>query len=76
MRAYNFTKIELHRDCFPRNFSKSTEYLLCYLCVGAPLIGLYLHRYLRIYRIHFHLNHTKSHDCSQVYVTIGIYYTA
>ena len=46
----------------------------CYLWTAASVISLYLHRYLHIFPTHFHLNHSKSNGCSQVYIIIGIYH--
>ena len=59
---------------FPGNFTKSVEQSFHYLWIAASLINLYLHRYLHIFPVHFHLNHSKSYSCSQVYIIIGIYY--
>ena len=43
---------------------------------AASVISLYLYKYLHILPIHFHLNHSKSYGCSQVYVIIGMYHIA
>ena len=59
----------LHRGCFPGNFRKSVEQ--SFLCEAASVISLYLHRYLHIFPIHFHLNYSKSYGCSQLYIIIG-----
>lgn len=59
--------IVLHHGCFPGNYPKFAEQLFSYLCTAAPVIGLYLHCHLHILPIHIHLNHIKSHHCSQVY---------
>ena len=64
----------LQRNCFTGNFPKSKEQSIHYLWTAASVISLYLHRYLQIFPIHFLLNHRKSYSCSQVYITIGIYY--
>ena len=60
--------IVLRRGCFPGNFPKFAEQLFSYLCTAAFVIGPYLPRYLRVFEIHFHLNQSISHGCSQVYV--------
>ena len=54
-------------------FPKSVEQLFCYLWT-ASVISLYLHKYLHIFPIHFHLNHSISYGCFQVYIIIGIYH--
>ena len=43
-----------------------------YLWTTASVISLCLHRYLHIFPIHFHINHSKSYCCSQVYIIIEI----
>ena len=73
MRACNLTKIAPHRGCFPKNFSKFTEQLFCYLWTVAPVISLHLHRFLHICPIRFHLNHSKSHGWSEGYFISGIF---
>ena len=71
-----FNKIPRHvivlKQNFLGNFPKSLEQLLRYLCTGASVISLYLHRYFHIFPIHSHLNHTKSYGCFQVYIIIAI----
>ena len=50
------------------NYSVVCE-LFCCFCNKSIF-----HRYLHYFPIHFHLNHSKSHSWSRVYVIIGIYY--
>ena len=72
--AWKFSKIVFFHGCFPSNIPKFAEKLFSCLRTAVSVINLYLHRYLRIFPIHFHLNHSKSHGCSHVYMITEIYY--
>ena len=41
---------------------------------SSSVICLYLRRYLHIFLIHFHLSHSKSYRCSQMYIIFEICY--
>ena len=66
-RPVNFIKIVIHHRCYSGNFPKFAEVLL--LPVNS-CFGNFLHfpRKVHILLTNFHLNHSKSRDCPQVYV--------
>ena len=66
LKDRNVTKIELKYVYFPTNFPKVVEQLFCYLYSIIALIFDFL-------QIHFYLDHSKSHTCSQVYNIIVIH---
>ena len=73
-RPVSLNKIGLQCGCFSRNFPKSVKQSFRYIWTAASVINLYLYRYLHIFLVHFHLNHSKSYGCSQVRIIIEIYH--
>ena len=65
-----------HTTCIPcwNDVETVGGFSIVWRCNSRGVFVGYLHRYLYIFPIHFHLTHSKSYCCCQVYTIIWIYH--